>query len=89
MHLHAKAALKKRYQSKFTVEFEIPQGLSIRDYDFRWVDDKELDRKVLEDIIWVRERFNQVGKPEPTDEEIVWWYDAGKFDNGKSVGIAL
>lgn len=89
MHLAAKAALKKRYQSKLTVDFEVPKGLSVRDYDFRWVDPAELDRKVLEDIVWVRERYAQIGKAEPTDEEIIWWYDAEAFDDGGGVGIAL
>lgn len=81
MHVRAKEALKRRYQSKITVDFEVPKGLSARDYDFRWVDPEEMDRKIMEDLIWVRERFCQSGREEPTDVEIIWWYDAGKFDN--------
>jgi len=89
MHVSAKAALKKRYQSKLTVDFEVPHGLSVRDYDFRWVDADELDRKVLEDIVWVRERYAQIGKDQPSNEEIIWWYNAEAFDERKHIGVAL
>jgi hypothetical protein len=90
MHVAAKLALKRRYQSKLTVDFQVPEGLSVRDYDFRWVDEEDLDRKVLHDIVWVRERYAQIGKGEPSDEDIIWWYDAeGFLDDGSGVGIAL
>jgi hypothetical protein len=54
LHLNARATLIKRYQSKFTLDFEIPEGVNPRDYDFIWVKKGELEKKVLEDIIWVR-----------------------------------
>jgi hypothetical protein len=80
LHTKATQALKKRYQSKFTLDFEPHEGVNLRDYDFLWVNSAELDTKVLEDIIWVRERFAYAKKEEPTDDEIIWWYDAGSFD---------
>jgi hypothetical protein len=82
LHNKAKEALKKRYQSKFTFDFEPHEGANKRDYDFLWVKTGELDMKILDDIIWVRERFAHARKEEPTDDEIIWWYDAGRFDEG-------
>lgn len=62
----------------------------MRDYDFRWVDAEEMDRKVLEDIVWIRARYAQIGKEEPTDEQIIWWYDAQDFVDGvESIGVDL
>lgn len=44
-----------------------------------WASEEELERKVLADIVWVRERYFQAKREEPTDSEIVWWYDAEVF----------
>jgi hypothetical protein len=87
MHTQAKAALKKRYQSKFTIDFTPPTGASNSEYDFMWVEASELENRVLSDVVWVRERFAYAGKDEPTDEEIIWWFDAGAFDDEGDVDI--
>lgn len=63
-------------------------GASIRrEYGFRtgtetatWCNAAQLDLKVLEDIVWVRERFAQAKQEEPTDDDIIRWYDAEQFD---------
>ncbi|KAI6250551.1 hypothetical protein HI914_01454 [Erysiphe necator] len=81
IHSRARKTLKKRYQSKFTLDFNPPRGLTPRAYDFLWVDEEELDRKVLDDIVWVRQRYAQARKLEPTDQDIIWWYDANDFDD--------
>ncbi len=39
-----------------------------------------LEAKVLEDIMFVRERFAFAGQDEPTDKDIIRWYDAEAFD---------
>jgi hypothetical protein len=83
LHAHAREVLKKRYQSKFTFDFIPREGVSLRDYDFLWVKAGDLEEKILEDIIWVRERFAYARKDEPTDEEIIFWYNAGAFDHKK------
>lgn len=83
LHRKAKEALKRRYQSKFTLDFEPHKGASPRDYDFLWIKKGELEKRVLEDIIWVRERFAYARREEPTDDEIIWWFDAGRFDEEK------
>lgn len=80
LHRRAREALKRRYQSKFTIDFTPPLGVDVREYDFIWCDEEELDLKVLRDIIWVRERFAQAKRGEPSDECIIHWYDAEKFD---------
>jgi hypothetical protein len=71
LHRKAKEALKRRYQSKFTLDFEPHEGASPRDYDFLWIKKGELEKRVLEDIIWVRERFAYARREEPTDDEII------------------
>jgi hypothetical protein len=48
-----------------------------------WVKPGELEQRVLEDIIWVRERYAFARKGEPTDEDITFFYDAGAFDDGE------
>ncbi|POS86593.1 hypothetical protein EPUL_003627 [Erysiphe pulchra] len=80
----ARKILKKRYQSKFTLDFNPPRGLTPRAYDFLWVDEEELDRKVLDDIVWVRQRYAQARKMEPSDQDIIWWYDAKDIDDEPS-----
>jgi hypothetical protein len=80
LHVRARKALKARYESKFTIDFEPPEGVNVRDYHFLWCDEDELDLKVSRDIVWVRQRFLQAKRGEPTDEEIIHWYDAEKFD---------
>jgi hypothetical protein len=55
-------------------------GANIRDYDFLWVKPGELEQRVLEDIIWVRERYAFARKDEPVDEDIIFFYDADVFD---------
>ncbi|KAE8449380.1 hypothetical protein EG329_008281 [Mollisiaceae sp. DMI_Dod_QoI] len=86
LHKRARDALKRRYQSKFTVEFQPPPGVSLREYDFIWCDEGDLDMKVLQDVVWVRERYAQAKQGEPTDEDIIRWYDAERFDlNAASV----
>jgi hypothetical protein len=87
MHTRAKVALKKRYQSKFTIDFTPPTRASKSEYDFIWVEGSELESRVLSDVIWVRERFAYAGKDEPTDEEIMWWFDAGGFNDEGDVDI--
>jgi len=79
MHVKARAALMKRYQSKFKLDFEPVGGTNVRDYDFLWVQHGELERRVMEDIIWVRERFAYARKEEPGDDDIIWWFDAENF----------
>jgi hypothetical protein len=81
LHAHARQVLKERYQSKFTFDFVPRVGVNLRDYNFLWVKTGDLEKKVLEDIIWVRERFAYARKDEPTDEEIIFWYDARAFDH--------
>lgn len=101
LHKRAREALKRRYLSKFTQEGALRSdnddvsgvcGASIRrEYGFRtetgtWCNAAQLDLKVLEDIVWVRERFAQAKQEEPTDGDIIRWYDAEQFDVGaKSV----
>ncbi|RKF60374.1 hypothetical protein OnM2_051056 [Erysiphe neolycopersici] len=80
----ARKILKRRYQSKFTLDFNPPRGLTPRAYDFLWVDEEELDRKVLDDIVWVRQRYAQARKMEPSDQDIIWWYDAEDMDDEAS-----
>ncbi|KAG4431826.1 hypothetical protein IFR05_012688 [Cadophora sp. M221] len=74
MHRLAKSVLKHRYTTKFTLDFEPPKGVSRRDYDFIWATPEELDRKVMEDIIWVRERYAQAGRDEPDCNDVIFWY---------------
>ncbi|TQS39306.1 hypothetical protein Golomagni_00171 [Golovinomyces magnicellulatus] len=52
IHARARKVLKERYQSKFTFDRDSTKDLTTRSYDVVWVDDEELDRKVLYDIIW-------------------------------------
>jgi hypothetical protein len=87
MHTRAKAALKKRYQSKFIIDFTPPTGASKSEYDFMWAEASELENRVLSDVVWVRERFAYAGKDEPTDEEIIWWFNAGAFGDEGDVDI--
>ncbi|KAE9381958.1 hypothetical protein N431DRAFT_320867, partial [Stipitochalara longipes BDJ] len=84
LHLLARKVLLKRYQSKFTLPIDfIPHGgATIKNYEFLWVKPGELEKKVLEDIIWVRERFAYARRDEPTDTDIIYWYDADLFDEG-------
>lgn len=74
MHRLAKSVLRHRYTTKFTLDFEPPKGVSRREYDFIWVTPEELDRKVMEDIVWVRERYAQAGRDEPDCNDIIFWY---------------
>ena len=74
MHRLAKSVLKHRYTTKFTLDFEPPKGVSRREYDFIWVTPEELERKVLEDIVWVRERYAQAGREEPDCNDVIFWY---------------
>ena len=95
LHKRAREALKRRYLSKFTEEGDLRSdsdnvsnvcGASIRrEYGFKaergkWCNAAQLDLKVLEDIVWVRERFLQAKQEEPTDEDIIRFYDAEQFD---------
>ncbi|KUJ19029.1 uncharacterized protein LY89DRAFT_667711 [Mollisia scopiformis] len=82
LHMRAREALKRRYESKFTIDFDPPAGITAREYNFMWCDEGELDLKVLQDIVWVRERYAQARKGEPTDEDVIRWYDAERFDVG-------
>lgn len=36
--------------------------------------EEELERKVLADIVWVRERYAQAGQAEPSDADLVRWF---------------
>ncbi|KAK0108619.1 hypothetical protein ONS95_003414 [Cadophora gregata] len=74
MHRLAKSVLKHRYTTKFTLDFEPPKGVSRHEYDFIWVTPEELERKVMEDIVWVRERYAQAGRDEPDCNDIIFWY---------------
>jgi len=49
-----------------------------KDYDWIWVSEEELERKVLADIVWVRERYMQAGQAEPSDADLVRWYEGDK-----------
>ncbi|KAL2060319.1 hypothetical protein VTL71DRAFT_9714 [Oculimacula yallundae] len=73
-HRLAKSVLRHRYTTKFTLDFEPPTGVNRHDYDFIWATPEELDRKVMEDIIWVRERYAQAGREEPDCNDIIFWY---------------
>jgi len=83
MHAHAKEVLTKHYQSKFKLGFDIKKldGINPRTFDHIWVDPEELQWRVLGDIVWVRERYHQAKMGEPSDEDIIWWFDAGRFDS--------
>lgn len=71
----AKSVLKHRYTTKFDMEgFEPAEGRLRCDYYFMWASDEELNRKVMEDIIWVRERYAQAGREEPDDNAVISWY---------------
>ncbi|PBP27715.1 hypothetical protein BUE80_DR001234 [Diplocarpon rosae] len=71
----AKCVLKHRYTTKFDMDgFEFAPGVLRREYYFIWASDEELDRKVMEDVIWVRERYAQAGKEEPDDNDVISWY---------------
>ncbi|KAI9048267.1 hypothetical protein LZ554_008062 [Drepanopeziza brunnea f. sp. 'monogermtubi'] len=71
----ARSVLKHRYTTKFDMEgFEPAQGRLRSDYYFMWASDEELERKVMEDIIWVRERYAQAGREEPDDNAVIAWY---------------
>ncbi|KAK2623930.1 hypothetical protein QTJ16_006564 [Diplocarpon rosae] len=71
----AKCVLKHRYTTKFDMDgFEFAPGVLRREYYFIWASDEELDRKVMEDVIWVRERYAQAGKGEPDDNDVISWY---------------
>lgn len=76
IHARARKILRERYQSKFTFGPDSTKGITPRAYSVVWVDEEELDRKVLYDIIWVRQRYAQAQRKEPNDEDIIWWYDA-------------
>lgn len=84
IHAGARKVLKERYQSKFTFSRDSTKDLTTRAYDVVWVDDEELNRKVLYDIIWVRQRYAQAKKKEPNDQDIIWWYDAKDYYSGIS-----
>lgn len=84
IHARARKVLKERYQSKFTFGRDSTKDLTQRVYDVVWVDEEELDRKVLYDIIWVRQRYAQAKRKEPNDQDILWWYDAKDYYNGIS-----
>ncbi|EKD20669.1 hypothetical protein MBM_01351 [Drepanopeziza brunnea f. sp. 'multigermtubi' MB_m1] len=74
VHL-ARSVLKHRYTTKFEMEgFEPAKGRLRSDYYFMWASDEELERKVMEDIIWVRERYAQAGREEPDDNAVIAWY---------------
>ena len=85
LHSYARKVLLRRYQSKFTFPADfIPYGstANVNEYRFLWVKPGELEDKVLEDIIWVRERFAYARKEEPTDADLIRWYEAELFDDG-------
>ncbi|KAN0122013.1 hypothetical protein V8E51_000339 [Hyaloscypha variabilis] len=86
LHLRARKALLERYSSKFTLPANFIAhgggGKTIKDYEFLWAKPGELEKKVLEDIIWVRRRFAYARRDEPTDEDLIKWYDAEFFDEG-------
>lgn len=79
MHAKARLALTNKYKSKFTIDFELAEGQSMDDYHFVWASEEDLKKKVLDDVVWVRERYAQAGKDEPTDDELIAWYDAEKY----------
>lgn len=70
------------WQHQCPANFDSLGGTTILDYVFLWVQPGELEKKVLEDIVWVRECFAYARKSEPTDEDIIHWYDAQCFDDG-------
>ncbi|TVY35422.1 hypothetical protein LOCC1_G008266 [Lachnellula occidentalis] len=78
LHIRAKALLKQRYRSKFNFDFTFKEGLDRKDYDWMWVSEEELERKVLADIVWVRERYAQAVQGEPSDEDLVRWFEGGE-----------
>lgn len=81
LHAHAREVLLKRYKSKFTFDFLPHNNQDMTTYEFIWAGKGVLEEKVLEDIMFVRERFAYAGKDEPTDQDLIRWYDAEAFDD--------
>ena len=85
MHIKARKALTRRYQSKVrtimadSIKMIAHFGEGPDAYDTMWIHKKEMPRRVLNDIIWVRERYYYACRGEPTDEDIIWWFDAEKI----------
>ena len=52
-----------------------------------WIKKGDLEKRVTEDILWVRERFAYAGKEEPTDEDIMWWFDVQASDKSGTLGV--
>lgn len=67
--------LKDRYRSKFEFDFTFKEGWERKDYDWIWVTKEELERKVVEDVVWVRKRYFQAGRLEPGDVDLVRWFE--------------
>jgi hypothetical protein len=80
LHAHAREVLLKRYKSKFIFDFLPHNNQDMTTYEFIWAGKDVLEAKVLEDIMFVRERFAFAGKDEPTDKDLIRWYDAEAFD---------
>ncbi len=83
MHARARIALTARYQSKFSVNFEPAPGHAVHEYAFLWSSAAELERRVLGDIIWARERYAQAKMDEPTDMHLIEFFDAQDYDPEK------
>lgn len=91
LHYYARKVLLRRYQSKFTLPADFIRHCSattanVDEYKFLWVKPGEVEKKVLEDIIWVRERFAYARMDEPTDCDLIRWYNAELFDDESEAG---
>ena len=41
------------------------------------IEPRIIEEKVSFDINWLTDKWRHVGRGEPSDEEIIWFYDAG------------
>lgn len=47
---------------------------------------EDIQRRVQNDIAWLEKSYRLAQLGEPKDEDIIWWFDAGSFDNaGKDI----
>ncbi|KAH8603032.1 hypothetical protein B0O99DRAFT_18318 [Bisporella sp. PMI_857] len=90
MHNRAKIALTRKYLSKFQ---HLNQGVGAklghtgRNFGRHWINRPTLELRVLSDILWARERYEEYyGMGEPSDEDIIAFFDAQEFDDG-TVGV--
>lgn len=81
-HPRAARVLKKRYEEKFALSFDLKKypGLNVGGLDNGVMSQEDLEKRVLGDITWIRDRYRYANLEEPTDRDIIWWYDAESYD---------